>query len=155
MYAPPPFKPEETASLAFADARGFGLVRAAHGQDPVASWVLLYLSCAVYGPPLGRLSCHPPQRTGKTSLGRSRRLLAIMGGDAYVSADGYVSPDQLPSSPYQAGQPTGSVRKLSHDERALQLTARPDIGSQQIAGLMRQVRRQAFDETNRRERSMQ
>jgi len=46
-----------------------------------------------------------------------------------------------------------SVRKLSDDELAL--AAPPDTGLQHIAGLMRQVRPQAFDETNRRERSVQ
>jgi len=29
MYTPPPFKPDRAASLAFAQARGFGLISAA------------------------------------------------------------------------------------------------------------------------------
>jgi transcriptional regulator len=158
MYAPPPFKPEQTASLAFADARGFGLLRAAAGQDPVASWAPFYLSCAAYGPP--QAACHVARHNElvRRALSPSRRLLAIAGGNVYVSTDGYVS-GQLPSSPYQAVQLTGRVgklvRKLSCDELALQLAARLDTSSQQIAGLMRQVRQQAFDEPNRRERSMQ
>ena len=32
MYTPPPFKPDRAASLAFAEARGFGLVCAWDGK---------------------------------------------------------------------------------------------------------------------------
>ena len=37
MYTPPPFKPDRAASLAFAQARGFGTVCAWDGARPIAS----------------------------------------------------------------------------------------------------------------------
>lgn len=43
-------------------------------------------------------------------------LLAVNGADAYVSADWYASPDQVPTWLYQAVHLTGPVRKLSDGE---------------------------------------
>ncbi len=37
MYTPPMFKPDRAASLAFAQARGFGAVCAWDGNKPIAS----------------------------------------------------------------------------------------------------------------------
>lgn len=221
MYTPPPFKPDRTASLAFAEGRGFGLVCASDGQMPVASLVPFYLSYAADGTP--RAVFHVARHNPLVRLADASQpwLLAITGPDAYVSADWYVSPDQVPTWLYQAVHLTGPARKLSDDELALQidtlsakfedrllpkkpwtsakmtagrleamkkaivglamtveeiegsfklnqhksdadyvaiegaLAARPDTGAQQIAGLMRQARPQAFDETNRLERSVQ
>jgi transcriptional regulator len=48
-------------------------------------------------------------------------LLAVSGADAYVSADWYVSPDQVPTWLYQAVHLTGTVRKLSDHELAVQI----------------------------------
>jgi transcriptional regulator len=45
----------------------------------------------------------------------------VSGTDAYVSADWYVSPDQVPTWLYQAVHLTGTVRKLSDDELAVQI----------------------------------
>jgi transcriptional regulator len=42
MYTPPMFKPDRAASLAFAEARGFGTVCAWDGTKPVASSLPLY-----------------------------------------------------------------------------------------------------------------
>jgi transcriptional regulator len=53
--------------------------------------------------------------------GTSSWLLAVTGADAYVSADWYVSPDQVPTWLYQAVHLTGPVQKLSDDELALQI----------------------------------
>ena len=50
-------------------------------------------------------------------------LLAVNGADAYVSADWYVSPDQVPTWLYQSVHLTGTVRKLSEDELAAQIDA--------------------------------
>jgi transcriptional regulator len=221
MYTPPPFKPDRTASLAFAEARGFGLVCVSDGQKPVASLVPFYLSYAADGTP--QAAFHVARQNPLVQLAdrASPWLLAISGPDAYVSADWYVSPDQVPTWLYQAVHLTGPVRKLSDHELALQidalsakfenrllpkkpwtsgkmtagrleamkkaivglsmsvdeiessfklnqhksevdyvavataLAAQPDTGSQQVADLMRQTRPQAFDETNRLERSVQ
>ena len=221
MYTPPPFKPDRTASLAFAEARGFGLVCVYDGRKPVASLVPFYLSYAADGTPQAAFHVARQNLLIRLADGSSPWLLAITGADAYVSADWYVSPDQVPTWLYQAVHLTGPVRKLTDDELALQidtlsakfedrlrpkkpwtsakmtagrleamkkaivglsmtveeiegsfklnqhkseadyaavataLMSRRDMGSQQIAGLMRQARPQAFDDTNRLERSVQ
>jgi transcriptional regulator len=204
------FKPDRAASLAFAEARGFGTACAWDGKKPIASLLPFYLTSANDGTPqaLFHLARHNPLiglADGTTSW-----LLAVSGADAYVSADWYVSPDQVPTWLYQAVHLTGTVRKLSDDELAHQidtlsakfenwllpkkpwtsakmtvarldalrkaivglvmtvdevegsfklnqhkseadyaavagaLTLQADAGSQQIAGLMRQARPQAF-----------
>ena len=46
MYTPPPFKSDRAASLAFAEARGFGLACAWDGNKPVASSLPFYLTSA-------------------------------------------------------------------------------------------------------------
>ena len=51
MYTPQPFKPDRAASLAFAEARGFGLACAWDGGKPVASALPFYLSYAADGTP--------------------------------------------------------------------------------------------------------
>lgn len=221
MYTPPPFKSDRTASLAFAEARGFGLVCACAGQEPIASLAPFYLSYGADGTPEAWFHVARQNPLASLADGSSRWLLAITGADAYVSADWYVSPDQVPTWLYQAVHLAGPVRVLCDDELALQidtlsakfenrllpkkpwtsgkmaagrleamkkaivglsmsveeiegsfklnqhkseadyaavatvLASQPDTGSQQIAGLMRQTRPQAFDETNRLERSVQ
>jgi len=221
MYTPPPFKPDRSASLAFAQARGFGLVCASERQKPVASLVPFYLSYAQDGTPQALFHVARQNPLARLAHGSSPWLLAITGADAYVSADRYVSPDQVPTWLYQAVHLAGPVKVLSDDELALQidtlsatfedrlqpktpwtsekmtagrlaamkkaivglcmrveeveasfklnqhksdadfaavagaLALRPDSGSQEIAGLMREARPQAFGETNRLERSMQ
>jgi transcriptional regulator len=52
----------------------------------------------------------------KLADGTSPWLMAVTGADAYVSADWYVSPDQVPTWLYQAVHLTGTVRKLSDSE---------------------------------------
>ena len=56
-------------------------------------------------------------------VGVSSWLLAVNGADAYVSADWYVSPDQVPTWLYQSVHLTGPVRTLSDDELAAQIDA--------------------------------
>jgi transcriptional regulator len=221
MYTPPPFKPDRTASLAFAEGRGFGLVCASSGTRPIASLVPFYLSYAADGTPQAAFHVARHNPLVKLADAAPPWLLAITSADAYVSADWYVSPDQVPTWLYQAVHLTGPVRKMSDDELALQidtlsakfeerllpkkpwtsakmtagrleamkkaivglsmtveeiegsfklnqhkseadyvaiagaLAARADTGAQQIAGLMRQTRPQAFDESDRLERSAQ
>ena len=72
MYTPPMFRPDRAASLALADARGFGAFRAWDGNQPVVA----------RGNPL----------IGLTD-GQSCWLVAVNGADAYVSPDWCVSPD--------------------------------------------------------------
>jgi transcriptional regulator len=120
MYTPPPFKPDRAASLGFAEARGFGLVCAWDGAKPVASPLPFYLSYAADGTP--RAVFHLARHNPLIKLaGTSPWLLAVTGPDAYVSADWYVSPDQVPTWLYQAVHLSGPVRPLSDDELALQI----------------------------------
>ncbi|WJR75115.1 FMN-binding negative transcriptional regulator [Bradyrhizobium sp. NP1] len=123
MYTPPMFKPDRTASLAFAQARGFGLACAWDGKKPVASLLPFYLDHAEDGTPQAffHLARHNPLIA--LADGTSSWLLAVTGADAYVSADWYVSPDQVPTWLYQAVHLTGPVRRLSDHELAVQVDA--------------------------------
>ena len=121
MYTPPPFKPDRTACLDFAQARGFGTVCAWDGNKPIASLLPFYLSYAPDGTP--QAAFHVARHNPLVDLadGTTAWLLAVAGADAYVSADWFVSPDQVPTWLYQAVHFTGRVRKLSEDELAVQV----------------------------------
>lgn len=126
MYTPPPFKPDRAASLAFAEARGFGIACAWDGSKPIASALPFYLTYADDGTPraLFHVARHNPlvKLAGGVAC-KVPWLLAVTGADAYVSADWYVSPDQVPTWLYQAVHLTGPVRTLSDEELALQIDA--------------------------------
>ena len=113
------FKSDRAASLAFAEARGFGTVCAWDGNKPVASSLPFYLSYADDGTP--RAAFHVARHNPLTKLadGTTSWLLAVNGADAYVSPDWYVSPDQVPTWLYQAVHLTGPVRVMSEDELAV------------------------------------
>lgn len=123
MYTPPPFKPDRAASLGFADARGFGIACAWDGGKPIASALPFYLSYAADGTPLALFHVARHNPLVKLADGGVPWLLAVNGADAYVSADWYVSPDQVPTWLYQAVHLTGPVRPLSGEELAVQIDA--------------------------------
>jgi transcriptional regulator len=126
MFTRPYFEPDRAASLAFVDARGFGVVCAYDGGKPVASslpYCLEYLNdgtpCvsfhvargnALAGLAGGRSSCN--------SSIKSPWLLAVNGADAYVSPHWYASPDQVPTWLYQAVHLSGPVRVMTGPELA-------------------------------------
>ena len=116
MYAPPHFKPDRSACLAFAAARGFGLVCAHAGSAPVASPVPFAIGYASDGTPL--LSFHVARHNPLARLADARTpwLMAVSGPDAYVSADWYASPDQVPTWLYQSVQLTGPAAPMSDAE---------------------------------------
>ena len=66
MYTPPMFKPDRAASLAFAQARGFGTVCAWDGDRPIASSLPFYLSYADDGTPQRGLSRRAWQSAGRS-----------------------------------------------------------------------------------------
>ena len=103
MYTPPMFKPDRAASLAFAEARGFGLVCAWDGAKPVASSLPFYLTSADDGTPRAAFHVARHNPLVKLADGTTSWLLAVNGADAYVSPDWYVSPDQVPTWLYQVG----------------------------------------------------
>jgi transcriptional regulator len=110
------FKPDRAASLAFAEARGFGTICAWEGTKPIASSLPFYLAFADDGTP--QMAFHVARHNPLVKLadGTSSWLMAVNDADAYVSADWYVSPDQVPTWLYQAVHLTGTVRKLSDHE---------------------------------------
>jgi transcriptional regulator len=123
MYTPPPFGADRAASLAFAEARGFGTVCAFDGKKPVATLLPFYLTYADDGTPRALFHVARGNPLVKLADGVSSWLLAVNGADAYVSADWYVSPDQVPTWLYQSVHLTGPVRTLSDDELAAQIDA--------------------------------
>jgi transcriptional regulator len=123
MYVPPLFKPDRSASLGFAQARGFGTVCAWDGNRPIASSVPFILTSADDGTPLAAFHVARGNPLAKLADGTSSWLLAVNGADAYVSADWYLSPDQVPTWLYQAVHLTGTVRKFSEHELGPHLDA--------------------------------
>jgi transcriptional regulator len=130
MFTRPFFEPDRAASLAFAGARGFGVVCACDGGKPVASslpFCLEYLSdgtpCVSFhvarGNPLAALA------GGKSSCvpSKSSWLLAVNGADTYVSPHWYASPDQVPTWLYQAVHLSGPVRSMTGQQLADHLDA--------------------------------
>jgi transcriptional regulator len=123
MYTPPMFKPDRAASLAFAQARGFGTFCAWDSNKPVASLLPFYLDYADNG--TTRAAFHVARHNPLLKLadGKSRWLMAVTGADAYVSPDWYASPDQVPTWLYQAVHLSGAVRMLSEHELGPHLDA--------------------------------
>jgi transcriptional regulator len=123
MYTPPMFKPDRAASLAFAEARGFGTVCAWDGNKPIASSLPFYLGYADDGTP--QAAFHVARHNPLLSLadGTSSWLMAVNGADAYVSPDWYASPDQVPTWLYQSVHLTGTVRAMSDSELGPHLDA--------------------------------
>ncbi len=109
MYTPPLFKTDRAAGFAFAESRGFGLACANDGGVPVASPVPFCVDYAGDGTPC--LAFHLARQNPLIGLadGKSHWLMAVTGADAYVSADWYVSPDQVPTWLYQAVHLSGPV----------------------------------------------
>jgi transcriptional regulator len=123
MYTPPMFKPDRAASLAFAEARGFGTVCAWDGTRPIASSLPFYLTSADDGTPHVAFHVARHNPLAKLADGKSSWLMTVNGADAYVSADWYASPDQVPTWFYQAVHLTGTVRTVSDHELGPHLDA--------------------------------
>jgi len=121
MYTPPLFKQDRAASLAFADERGFGTVCTWDGIKPIASSLPFYVSHAADGTPHALFHLARQNPLIKLADGTRSWILVVNGPDAYVSADWYVSPDQVPTWLYQSVHLTGPVRALSDDELAVQI----------------------------------
>jgi transcriptional regulator len=121
MYTPPMFKPDRAASLAFAEARGFGTACAWDGKRPIASALPFYLSYSADGAPVALFHVARHNPLVKLANGITPWMLAINGADAYVTPDWYVSADQVPTWLYQAVHLTGPVRALSDEELKIQV----------------------------------
>ena len=123
MYTTPPFKSDRSASLAFAQARGFGMVCAWDGARPVASSLPFCLNFTDDGTPVAAFHIARGNALARLADGKSRWLLAVNGADAYVSPDWYVSPDQVPTWLYQAVHLTGTVELMPEGELGAHLDA--------------------------------
>jgi transcriptional regulator len=123
MYTPPKFQADRTAALAFAQGRGFATVCAWDRGKPVASALPFCLEYSSDGTP--RAAFHVARGNALAALadGKSNWLIAVNGADAYVSADWYASPDQVPTWLYQAVHLTGSVRVMADGELGPHLDA--------------------------------
>ena len=115
MYVPPLFRIERAACLAFAAARGFGLVVASDGGRPVASPLPFHLSYRDDGSP--RVAFHVARGNPLAALAAlgGDWLIAVNGADAYVSPDWYQSPDQVPTWLYETVQLSGPARLMRPD----------------------------------------
>lgn len=121
MYAPKTFQPSRAECLAFAAARGFGTVCTSAAGRPIAAAVPFCLDSAADGTPI--LAFHLARRNPLIACanGPTPWLMAVSGPDAYVSADWYASPDQVPTWLYQAVHLTGDARLMSDSELAMHL----------------------------------
>ena len=131
MFTRPFFEPDRAASLAFVDARGFGVVCTYDGGKPVASSLPFCLEYLSDGTPcvsfhVARGNALAGLADGKSFCNASMRsswLLAVNGADAYVSPHWYASPDQVPTWLYQAVHLSGPVRTMTGQELADHLDA--------------------------------
>ena len=122
MYIPSAFKTDDDTALAFAAKRGFGTLIAVDGTRPVAShlpfllhrdagrlWVELHVARVN---PLHEIIARAPDV-----------LLTVMGPDAYISPDWYVTADQVSTWNYVSVHLSGTARlipqleNLSHADR--------------------------------------
>jgi transcriptional regulator len=110
MYVHPAFDIHPATSLAFAGARGFGLVVACDAGRPVAS-PLPFILVQQDGKP-ARVRFHVARANPLAELAARGGvwLLAVQGHDAYVSPDWYDSPDQVPTWLYEAVHLSGPVQ---------------------------------------------
>ena len=115
MYANPAFKVHPAASLAFAAARGFGLVIACDAGRPVASHLPFRL--IEQDGKVPKLEFHVARANplGAIAEKGGTWLVAVQGHDAYVSPDWYASAEQVPTWLYEAVHLSGPVRVVPGD----------------------------------------
>jgi transcriptional regulator len=109
MYVNNHFKVHPATALAFAAARGFGLVIAADGGKPVAS-PLPFLLIEKDGQ-IPKLQFHVARANAlaQTAEKGGTWLVAVQGYDTYVSPDWYVVPEQVPTWLYESVHLAGPV----------------------------------------------
>jgi transcriptional regulator len=133
MYMHPAFQTDRSASLAFAAARGFGLVIASDGRRPFASPLPFCLDYAEDGTPQVAFHVARGNALAAAVAEGGPWLLAVTGADTYVSPDWYASPDQVPTWLYQAVHLSGPVRTLSDDELRPHLDTLSDTFEERLA----------------------
>jgi transcriptional regulator len=115
MYVNAHFKVHPATSLAFAAARGFGLVVACDGGRPVASPLPFRLIEADGKVPKLEFHVARANPLGAIAEKGGTWLVAVQGHDAYVSPDWYATPEQVPTWLYEAVHLSGPVRVIPGD----------------------------------------
>ena len=110
MYAQPSFKVHPAAALAFAAARGFGLVVTCDGGRPVASPLPFRVVEADGKVPKLEFHVARGNPLGTIAEKGGTWLVAVQGHDTYISPDWYASRDQVPTWLYEAVHLSGPVR---------------------------------------------
>jgi transcriptional regulator len=123
MYVPYAFKIDRAACLAFAAARGFGVVMGHDGVRPHGASLPFNLTYAADGTPRAQFHVARGNPLAGLSAKGGTWLLAVAGADAYVSPLWYVSPDQVPTWLYESVHLSGRVRPLSKTELRTHLDA--------------------------------
>ena len=115
MYVHPAFKVHPAASLAFAAARGFGLVIACDAGRPVAAHLPFRL--IEQDGKMPKLEFHVARANplGQVAEKGGTWLVSVQGHDAYVSPDWYASAEQVPTWLYETVQLSGPVRVIPSD----------------------------------------
>ena len=115
MYAQSAFKVHPAASLAFAAARGFGVVIACDGGRPLASPLPFRL--IEQDGKVPKLEFHVARGNplGAIAEKGGTWLVAVQGHDAYVSPDWYATAEQVPTWLYEAVHLSGPVRVVPGD----------------------------------------
>jgi transcriptional regulator len=110
MYVNAHFKVPPATSLAFAAARGFGLVIAADGGRPVGAHLPFRLIEADGQVPKLEFHVARANPLGAIAEKGGTWLVAVQGHDTYISPDWYASADQVPTWLYEAVHLSGPVR---------------------------------------------
>ena len=112
MYVHPAFKMHPAAALAFAAARGFGVVIACDAGRPVAAH--LPFRVIEQDGKVPKLEFHVARNNplGLIAEKGGTWLVAVQGHDAYVSPDWYASKEQVPTWLYEAVHLSGPVRVI-------------------------------------------
>jgi transcriptional regulator len=115
MYLHPAFKVHPATSLAFAAARGFGLVIASDGGRPVASHLPFRL--IEQDGKVPKLEFHMARANPMGAMAEKGGtwMVAVQGPDTYVSPDWYASAEQVPTWLYEAVHLSGPVRVIPGD----------------------------------------
>jgi len=115
MYVHPAFKVHPATALAFAAARGFGLVIACDGGRPVASHLPFRL--IEQDGKVPKLEFHAARANPLAQIAEKGGtwLVAVQGHDAYVSPDWYASAEQVPTWLYEVVHLSGPVRVIPGD----------------------------------------
>lgn len=112
MYVHPAFNVHPATALAFAAARGFGLVIACEGGRPVAAHLPFRLVEADGRTPKLEFHVARGNQLAQTAEKGGTWLVAVQGPDTYVSPDWYASAEQVPTWLYEAVHLSGPVRVI-------------------------------------------